>query len=187
MNLYRFINKDEEIIYIGKTKHKNIRKRLNQHFGNNGHLSNECYSEVIKVEYAKINSESDLIVYEPYYINLYNPKYNVELKKSDMLTIKLPDLVWKEIDIKDNKFNFEYDFERMIGCMLFKTEQEKLIKDLNAKENNKLLKTMRDLNWFFDDNEVYYRIEAEYDLDKISDEGYKNKNYGKLYWMIKRY
>ena len=38
--VYRFINKENEIIYIGKSK--NLEKRLKGH----DHLPNKCYEEI---------------------------------------------------------------------------------------------------------------------------------------------
>ena len=51
--LYRFINKEGEVIYIGRTN--DIKRRLlREHFTNNTHLPNECYLEIEKIEYAKL-------------------------------------------------------------------------------------------------------------------------------------
>jgi len=190
MYLYKFINNNDEIIYVGKTKN-NIRIRLNQHFGNNGHLSNEDYSEVVRVEYAKVKSESDLVVYEPYYINLYKPKLNSELKKQDILTIQLPNLIWEEISIIKNnifnyKYNFDFDFENIVDCILFKKDQIRFVKDLRAKEGTKLLKSIVELNLFFLTCEINYNIECEYDWDKYLEDGSLNDNYEKKYWRIRR-
>ncbi|MFU8692740.1 GIY-YIG nuclease family protein (plasmid) [Rossellomorea sp. FS2] len=53
--LYRFINKEEQIIYIGRTNHLNARL-MSQHFTAQGHLSPECYEECAKVEYAEVSN-----------------------------------------------------------------------------------------------------------------------------------
>ncbi len=101
MYIYRFLDKDENIIYIGKTH--DIKGRLNNH-NNSGHLSSECYCECSCVQYIELSSASDRDVYEIYFINKYKPKYNKQSKRDDELTIKLPeDFRWKEIE-----FNMEY-------------------------------------------------------------------------------
>lgn len=40
--VYRFINKDEQIIYVGSTE--DLHKRLKQHF-EHGHLGDYCYNQ----------------------------------------------------------------------------------------------------------------------------------------------
>ena len=39
--VYRFLDSKGDIIYVGKTV--NIDLRMQQHFGDKGHLSKECY------------------------------------------------------------------------------------------------------------------------------------------------
>lgn len=72
--IYRFIDKNQKIVYVGKTN--NLTKRYNQHFGNRGHLTKECYNSVWKVEYIKVDSELNALLLETYYINKFRPKYN---------------------------------------------------------------------------------------------------------------
>lgn len=72
--IYRFIDKNQKIVYVGKTN--NLTKRYNQHFRNRGHLTKECYNSVWKVEYIKVDSELNALLLETYYINKYRPKYN---------------------------------------------------------------------------------------------------------------
>lgn len=72
--IYRFIDKNQKIAYVGKTN--NLNKRYNQHFGKKGHLTKECYNSVWKIEYIKVDSELNALLLETYYINKYRPKYN---------------------------------------------------------------------------------------------------------------
>lgn len=52
--LYRFINKDQEVIYIGRTN--DIKRRiLKEHFTEKTHLQPQCYLEVAEIEYTKMN------------------------------------------------------------------------------------------------------------------------------------
>lgn len=71
--IYRFINRDNEIIYIGKAK--DLNKRLNNH----NHLTEECYEERAYIEYAKFDTEYEMDFAERYYIQKINPKYNTIL------------------------------------------------------------------------------------------------------------
>lgn len=94
--IYRFIDKNQKIVYVGKTN--NLTKRYNQHFGNRGHLTKECYNSVWKVEYIKVDSELNALLLETYYINKFRPKYN-KLNKTYRST-NIENVNLKEI--KDN-------------------------------------------------------------------------------------
>ena len=72
--IYRFIDSNKRILYVGKTN--NLDKRFVQHFRKNGHLPKECYGSVWKIEYIKVDSELNALLLETYYINKYRPKYN---------------------------------------------------------------------------------------------------------------
>lgn len=73
--LYRFIDAEKRIIYIGRTN--DIRRRiLKEHFTDNTHLPKECYLETEKVEYTEITNESEEVAYEAILINQIRPKYN---------------------------------------------------------------------------------------------------------------
>lgn len=102
--LYKFINKDNSIIYIGKTDKNNIYKRLSNH----NHLPQECYEEIDKIFYSQCDNLSDLAVLEPYFINIYHPKYNKEFNYFDeTLSFKINiTLKWKELDYKALGINF---------------------------------------------------------------------------------
>ena len=94
--VYRFIDGNKKVIYVGKTN--NLDKRYVQHFSKNGHLSKDCYNSVWKIEYIKVDSEINALLLETYYINKYRPKYN-KLNKTYKAT-SLKDVNLKEI--KDN-------------------------------------------------------------------------------------
>jgi len=106
--IYRFINKNNKIIYIGKTCSINPQLRFNQH-SCNGHLGKECYDSVNKIEICELNSHADVNVYEPYLINIYKPKYNDDFKTEDSLTIYLPELIWIDKDEYIVKIKIEND------------------------------------------------------------------------------
>lgn len=72
--VYRFLDENFKVIYIGKTT--NIDSRMKQHFGNNGHLLNECYEKVCRVDYIELKTKLDMDIKELYYIGKLNPKYN---------------------------------------------------------------------------------------------------------------
>lgn len=76
--VYRFLNKNNEVIYIGKAK--DLDRRLYSH----NHLPKECYSERVDIEYVEFNSESEMDIAERYYIPKYKPKYNTVWVNNEM-------------------------------------------------------------------------------------------------------
>ena len=71
--VYRFLNKENEVIYVGKTEA--LSHRIASHFSR-GHLPKKCYEEVNKIEFIPMQSTVLMDIKEIYYINLYKPKYN---------------------------------------------------------------------------------------------------------------
>lgn len=71
---YRFLNKEMEIIYVGKTKQE-LKTRIRGHLSA-GHLPEECYEELYSVEYVEFETEADMDFMEIYFINKFQPKYN---------------------------------------------------------------------------------------------------------------
>ena len=91
--IYRFIDCDNNIIYVGKTS-QTLDKRISQHF-TKGHLSRECYRSIVRIEYQKYKTESDALIMETYYITKDNPKYNKLQKSRDLPTLDLDINEWK--------------------------------------------------------------------------------------------
>lgn len=74
--IYRFLDIDENVIYVGKTER--IRFRMNEHMSKNGHLPKECYDMVNKIQFIAMDSITLMDIKELYYINLYKPRFNKE-------------------------------------------------------------------------------------------------------------
>ena len=92
-SVYKFLDKDNNIIYIGKSKR--LEARMITHF-NNGHLTDECYNSVQSVFYCSFTSITDMDIYEIYLIDKYKPIYNTVFRYevNEQSSIKLPDLQW---------------------------------------------------------------------------------------------
>lgn len=86
--VYRFLNKNKDIIYIGYTGNS-LKKRIDLHFIK-GHLPQDCYSSISEIEYLQFNTNSDAIIVETYMINKYKPRYNKLNKKDDAVTLNIP-------------------------------------------------------------------------------------------------
>lgn len=99
MYVYKFLNDEDKIIYIGKAK--SFRARMSGH----DHLSNECYEEIDKIAYSKLSNGDEASIYERYLINKMKPKYNKEFNNDSGFRFELPDIEWLpwegNINIKD--------------------------------------------------------------------------------------
>ena len=101
--VYRFLNKNNEIIYIGKAK--DLTLRLNSH----SHLPKECYDEKHSVEFVEFDTADDMDFAERYYIMKFNPKYNTVLSDKNMSisSMELDIKIWNIVNAKDSKDNKE--------------------------------------------------------------------------------
>lgn len=99
--VYRFISKNMECLYIGKTKELDI--RMSQHF-THGHLTKEQYSHVHKVEYISLQTYADAGIMERVLIGYYKPPYNTQYTKEGDVTISVPipcEDEWKEYELPE--------------------------------------------------------------------------------------
>jgi excinuclease UvrABC nuclease subunit len=79
--VYRFLNKDNKVIYVGKAK--DLKSRILNH----KHLSEECYKERNKVEYVRFVSEDDMDFAERYYIMKFNYVFLTKCYKANFITL----------------------------------------------------------------------------------------------------
>lgn len=79
--VYRFLAKDETILYVGKAK--NLKNRLSSYFGNKKHQQNKTKALVKnaeRFEYTIVETEQDALLLEATLIKKFQPRYNVMLK-----------------------------------------------------------------------------------------------------------
>ena len=120
---YRFVDTNENVIYVGYTG-QTMAKRISQHF-TKGHLPKKCYKSIARIDYIKWDSKSDAQVMEVYYINKYHPKFNKLDKQGDRLNIQIGDeKEWKVYQVI-KKPNIKYEAEDgiltwvMIGALVY--------------------------------------------------------------------
>lgn len=91
---YRFIDSNNKIIYVGRAK--NLIDRFNSH----EHLPEECYEQVVKIEYCQFGSNDDLDLAEPYFIAKWKPQYNQDFvnKKYSFQITEFENKNWIEFD-----------------------------------------------------------------------------------------
>ncbi|OPH61750.1 hypothetical protein BC351_00470 [Paenibacillus ferrarius] len=105
--IYRFINKNGEVIYVGKTVQP-IKNRMGVHFGFSGHLKLECYEQKESIEYITLKSRIDMNIKEMYYIGKWKPVFNSDYNKlyHEEMTIKInEDDNWIILNEDIEKFN----------------------------------------------------------------------------------
>lgn len=79
--VYRFLNKEGTVIYVGKAK--NLRNRVSQYFQSNETLTPKTRVMVSKIEafeHTIVSSESEALLLENTLIKRHQPRYNVMLK-----------------------------------------------------------------------------------------------------------
>jgi len=107
--IYRFLNKDNEIIYIGKAG--NLISRMNNH----NHLPKECYDETVYIEYTEFETEDEMDLAERYYIPKYKPKYNIVMRDRviNFTLSELENRIWS-IFKKEDYVNTEYNNKKSV-------------------------------------------------------------------------
>ena len=79
--VYRFLNKDGTVIYVGKAK--NLRNRVSQYFQSPETLTPKTkvmVSKIESLEHTVVGSEAEALLLENTLIKRYQPRYTVMLK-----------------------------------------------------------------------------------------------------------
>lgn len=87
--IYKLFNKQDELLYAGQTE--NLCQRFSAHFAEN----NWKTKEIFRIEYAECQKKIDLQIYELYYINILNPKYNKAFAYNQIPSFELKELEFK--------------------------------------------------------------------------------------------
>jgi len=97
--VYRYVNEDDEIVYVGKTN--SMKRRVAEH------LTNEHWTKDnnFKIEYIMLCNKTEEQMYESHYISLWQPKFNTDKKNFGSATFNIPEKEWVlyEEDIKEPK------------------------------------------------------------------------------------
>jgi excinuclease ABC subunit C len=79
--IYRFLDKDNKLIYVGKAR--DLKKRVSSYFtGHSGHNRKtlKLVEEIRDIEFTITPTEYDALLLENTFIKQYQPKYNILLK-----------------------------------------------------------------------------------------------------------
>ena len=95
--VYRFIDKNSQTLYVGKTV--DLDKRMREHWSKNSHLKKQgrgdVYEKVQRIEYIKYRTELEALQKELEYINYYKPRYNKASKIKQIIDIPTDINKWK--------------------------------------------------------------------------------------------
>lgn len=128
--VYRFKDKEDNIIYVGYTN--NINRRIGEHFGSFGHLSGECYNEVFKIEYSRFETSVEAKYFEASYISEIKPKYNIEYSNKE-IKMYIEDVEWMVFE-KEIKLHKKRNLNKQIS------NKEKIVEfDLGLTQNHYFL------------------------------------------------
>lgn len=130
--VYFFLNKYDNVIYIGKTK--NLKQRMLSH----NHLPIYCYTSIAEIFYIEFETEFDSEIMEKLWIAKYKPTYNeVYSDKESSITIDIDNFDKKLLfsftrEIKDEKFGVKF-----IDFILRKIEKDYKKKPFYVLDNEK--------------------------------------------------
>lgn len=79
--VYRYFDKDDKLIYVGKAK--NLKKRVSSYFTKN-HYENRktavMVSKIVRIEFTLVDSEFDALLLENSLIKKHQPRFNINLR-----------------------------------------------------------------------------------------------------------
>lgn len=100
--LYKLLDKDNTVLYVGKTT--NINNRIYAHINNHLTWKNpekfDLYNNVHKIEYCEMESDYHMNIYEIHYICKYKTKFNIDFKSDNNNLFNLPEITWKPYILK---------------------------------------------------------------------------------------
>lgn len=159
--IYRFLNKDNVIVYVGRTTNLAVRFRQHEHLT----------KDVVKIEYIVCKSYADMIWKEIYYINYF--KNPLMTNDKDVFEDNVTELNIKERWI-------EYDTKYKTSSWIISKPDEQLY------EENILWNMYESIVLNFNKNYDYRNLIHILEHEKLNDIG-KNKYDLSHGWYIKNY
>ncbi|WP_066714228.1 GIY-YIG nuclease family protein [Clostridium sp. Marseille-P299] len=142
--IYRFINQNNETIYVGKAK--KLRARLRGH----NHLPEQCYQEIDRIEFTVFETEDEMNYAERYFIPMFKPKYNEMMIER---SINIP------IEQFDNAKWYVYGTDEQIRHQIICASEP----NLEMKKDN-LLREIEELK------NKYEKVREEYRNSRVDDD-----------------
>ena len=111
MFIYRFENKEKEVLYVGKTTMK-LNARIVAHLSPSGFLPLEFFKNWTNTYYTEYESEYEMMIQEILWIGYYKPKYNKQYNMEEKLTRRLECIIindkWIPYNCKENINDFAF-------------------------------------------------------------------------------
>ena len=85
--IYGCYSPKRELLYIGKTN--NLKRRIKEH-----EKTSKWIDEVRDIFYSELKTNTEMGIYELYYINKYNPKYNILDNCNEHINLELNPLTY---------------------------------------------------------------------------------------------
>lgn len=107
--VYKHLDKNNDVIYIGQTK--NINNRQREHKSHS-----KWFYKVYKIIYTELNDKLLTDIYEKLYIDTYSPAYNtkdIDCKYSRFFK-NMKELEFKEYVFENNNINLNDTYEKII-------------------------------------------------------------------------
>lgn len=176
--IYKIYSGDS-LIYIGKTV--DFHRRLKNH------ISQQSWNkEITHIAIAECKTKIDMDLYEKYYINKLNPKYNKAIVYNEMPTFAVEELEFKRFELekflninknnssKGNYINKSYEKRKQEISDLLKISTE-------IKENEKINFSKSDSNLYYYSNSLktdisFLHIRGDIEFFKYILNGIKNNN-----------
>lgn len=81
--IYRMLDKEYNCLYVGFTDRQSVFQRFGEHFGTNGHLGEDAYSKVARIDVKEYPTKQEGLNAEKKYIKKYTPLYNEIYNKNN--------------------------------------------------------------------------------------------------------
>lgn len=143
-----------DLVYFGRT-HQELVDRIRGHLFKVPGLKTIDIEMVSKIEFTQLNTEADMFIYEIYYINKYKPIFNKDDKACDEMSVKLPELIFKEwktplwekwkeeIKVQKENHNKELNTQANINNLREKNEAMYNNGEIGESEFNKNMDTLK--------------------------------------------
>nr|DAE47330.1 MAG TPA: Chromatin remodeling complex ATPase [Caudoviricetes sp.] len=184
-NLTQFINPKRATIKEAKKFMDRDEEWIAEQIDKRKKYINEClyvdYEKVtIEMNHARFVGIEKEVKLLQYAIDYGFDKYVLK-GLGDSFTGKVEYIFIKE---EEKKSDLEKYLNTVIGEKLYKQQQKELATVVNTRRNGRLLKSVEAVIGGIKDEKLNYTVIADTDWDRTLDNGTKNPNRGKVYWMI---
>lgn len=128
--VYRFLNDNDEIIYIGKAK--DLKQRLKNHC----HLPDKCYEERKIIEYISFDTEDEMDFAERYFVPKVKPKYNTVYKYRE-LNLKISEFDSKKWSLYKPSIYQIKNEQKQILIRQHRKSYEDMLQEIKNREDKK--------------------------------------------------